>query len=145
MPAAPIFQSWQPKISFCVCVSRSVRSNSLWAHRLQTTRLLCPWNSLGKNIGVDSNSLLQEIFPTQRSKPGHLHCRQILYLWAIREMPISHSMSARSLQSWSDSNLCDPMDYVACQVSLFMGFSRGSFQPRDRTCVFCTGRSVLLH
>ena len=41
--------------------------------------LLCPWDSLGKNIGMVSHSLLLEIFPTQRSNPGLLHCRQILY------------------------------------------------------------------
>ena len=29
--------------------------------------LLCPWDSPGKNTGVGSCSLLQEIFPTQRS------------------------------------------------------------------------------
>ena len=39
----------------------------------------CPWNSVGKNIGVGCHSLLQGIFPTQESKPGLLHCRQILY------------------------------------------------------------------
>ena len=42
-------------------------------------RLLCPWNSPGKNIGVGSHSLLQEIFPTQGSNLGLLHYRQILY------------------------------------------------------------------
>ena len=34
-----------------VSVSRSVVSNSLWSHGLQPTRLLCPWNFPGKNIG----------------------------------------------------------------------------------------------
>ena len=43
------------------------------------TRLLCPWDSLGKNTGVGSLSLLQGIFPTQGSSPGLPHCRQILY------------------------------------------------------------------
>ena len=33
----------------------------------------------GKNTGVDSLSLLQGIFPTQKSNPGLPHCRQILY------------------------------------------------------------------
>ena len=42
-------------------------------------RLLCPWNSPGKNVGVDSYSLLQGLFTTQESNPGLLHCRQILY------------------------------------------------------------------
>ena len=39
----------------------------------------CPWDSPGKNTGVDCHSLLQEIFPMQGSNPGLLHCRQILY------------------------------------------------------------------
>ena len=59
--------------------SRSVASNSLQPHGLQPTRLLSPWNSLGKNTGVGSHSLLQGIFPTQGSNPGLPHCRQILY------------------------------------------------------------------
>ena len=46
-------------------VSYSVVSDSLWPHGLQLTRLLCLWNSPGKNIGVGSHSLLQEIFLTQ--------------------------------------------------------------------------------
>ena len=32
-----------------------------------------------KNTGVDSLSLLQQIFPTQESNQNLLHCRQILY------------------------------------------------------------------
>ena len=42
-------------------------------------KLLCPWDSPGKNTGVVFHSLLQGIFPTQGSNPGLLHCRQILY------------------------------------------------------------------
>ena len=42
-------------------------------------RLLCPWDSPGKNTGVSSYSLLQGIFPSQESNPDLLHCRQILY------------------------------------------------------------------
>ena len=37
-------------------------------------RLLCPWNSPGKNTGVGCQSLLQRIFPTQGSNPGFSHC-----------------------------------------------------------------------
>ena len=43
------------------------------------TKLLCPWDSPGKNTGVGSHSLLQGIFPTQGWDLGLLHCRQILY------------------------------------------------------------------
>ena len=42
-------------------------------------RLLCPRNSPDKNTGLGRHSLLQEIFSTQRSNAGVLHCRQILY------------------------------------------------------------------
>ena len=46
----------------------------------QSCLTLCdPWNSPGQNTGVSSHSLLQGIFPTQRSNPGLPHCRQILY------------------------------------------------------------------
>ena len=46
---------------------------------MDPTRLLCPWNSPGKNIGVICHSLLQQIFLTQGLNLGLLHCRQILY------------------------------------------------------------------
>ena len=52
--------------------SLSVMSDSLWLQGLQPTRLLCPWNSLSKNTGVDSHSLILGIFPTQGSNPGLL-------------------------------------------------------------------------
>ena len=54
--------------------SCSVMSDSLWPQGLYS-----PWNSPGQNTGVGSLSLLQGIFPTQRSNPGILHCRWILY------------------------------------------------------------------
>ena len=42
-------------------------SDSVRHHGLQPTRLLCPWDSPGKNTGVGCHALLQGIFPTQRS------------------------------------------------------------------------------
>ena len=62
-----------------ICVSCSVMHNSLWPHGLQFARLLCPWNSPGKNTGMGCHFLLQGIFLTQGSNPGLLHCKQILY------------------------------------------------------------------
>ena len=44
------------------------------------------WNSLGRNTGVESLSLLQGIFPTQESNPGLLYCRQILYQLSHQEV-----------------------------------------------------------
>ena len=37
------------------------------------TGFLCPWDSLGKNIGVGSHALLQGIFPTQGLNTYLLH------------------------------------------------------------------------
>ena len=43
------------------------------------TRLLCPWDFLGKNTGAGCLSLLQGILLTQGSNLGLPYCRQILY------------------------------------------------------------------
>ena len=61
-------------------------SNSLRPHGLYS-----PWNSLSKNTGVSSLSLLQGIFPTQRSKPGLPQFMQILY-------QLSHKGNPRILE-----------------------------------------------
>ena len=54
-------------------------SNSFRPHEPQPTRLLCPWNSPGKNSGVTCHSLVQGIISTQGLNLGLLHCGQILY------------------------------------------------------------------
>ena len=64
--------------------------DSLQHHGLKPTRLLCPWNSLGKNTGVDSHSFLQGIFLTQLSNLGLLHCRQILYHLSHEGSPLHY-------------------------------------------------------
>ena len=56
------------KCTFLHVLRCSVTSNSLQPHGPQPTRLLCPWNSPGKNT-VGCHSLLQGIFPTQESNP----------------------------------------------------------------------------
>ena len=38
------------------------------------------WDSPDKNTGVGCHALFRQIFPTQGSNLGLLHCRQILYL-----------------------------------------------------------------
>ena len=38
-----------------------------------TRQILCPWDSPGKNTGVNCHALLQGIFPTQRLNPCLLH------------------------------------------------------------------------
>ena len=60
----------------------------LQPHGLQPARLLCPWNSPGKNTGVGCHFLLQGIFLIQGSNTGLLHCRWIPYCLSHRESPI---------------------------------------------------------
>ena len=71
-----------------VCQVTSVCS-SLWIPMdYSSTRLLCPWDSPGKNTEVSCHTLLQGVFPTQGSNPHLLqllHSRKILYHWATRE------------------------------------------------------------
>ena len=69
-------------------------------------------NSPGQNTGVGKLSLLQGIFPTQGSKPGLLHCRQIIY-------QLIHKGSPRML------------------VWVAYSFSSGSFWPGNQTGVSC--------
>ena len=61
-------------------------SNSLQSHWLKLTRLLCSWNSPGKNTGVGCHFLLQGIFPTQGSNLCLLH-------WQVDSLPLSHQGS----------------------------------------------------
>ena len=83
-------------VCVCVCVlSCSVMFDSLWPHRLQSTRLFCPWNFPGKNTRVGCHFLLQEIFLTQGLNP---YLIQILYhcafCWA--QFFIKHPQNAYS-------------------------------------------------
>ena len=54
-------------------------SDSVQPYGLQTSRILCPWGSPGKNTGVGCQALLQGIFPTQGSNScllGLLHWQE---------------------------------------------------------------------
>ena len=55
------------------CKVASVLSDSLWPYGLQTSRILCPRDSPGKNTGVGCCCLLQGIFPTQQTNLYLLH------------------------------------------------------------------------
>jgi len=79
--------------------SLSVVSDSLRSHGLYS-----PWNSPGQNTRVGSISLLHGILPTQRSNPGLLHCKWIIYQLSHKGNPriiewVAHPFSSRS--SWS--------------------------------------------
>ena len=61
-------------------------------------------DSPGKNTGVGCHTLLQGIFPTQRSNPGLPYCRHILYHLSHQGRP------PRSVQSFSHVRLFEPVD-----------------------------------
>ena len=69
----------------CAC-SVSQSCLTLRPHGLQSTRLLCPRNSLGKNIGAACHFPLQGIFLTQESN-WHLLC---LLNWQDNSLPLCH-------------------------------------------------------
>ena len=85
-------------------------SNSLQPHRLHPTRLLCPWDSPGKNIGLGYHALLQGIFPLQGLNPLVL----CLLYWRAGSLPMSHlgkqfslhrsKIEKTPLKSWSNLN-----------------------------------------
>ena len=101
-------------------------SSDLWIRKWQPTPVFLPgefhgqrslagYSLWGRRVGRDwatslCLSLLQEIFPTQRSNPGLPHCRWILH-------QLSHKGSPRILE------------WVAYP------FSSGSSQPRNQTRV----------
>ena len=56
----------------CCCLVTSVVSDSVRPHRRQPTRLLCPWDSPGKNTGVGCHFLLQCLKVKSESEVAHL-------------------------------------------------------------------------
>ena len=84
-----IWLIWASRVMLVVktVLSRAVVSDSLGPHVLQPSRILCPWDSPGKNTGVRCHAVLQGIFPIQGSNPGLPHCGQILYQLSHQRSP----------------------------------------------------------
>ena len=58
-PCPPLLPEDHGDYACCCCCVASVVYNSVRPHRQQPTRLLCPWDSPGKNTGVGCHFLLQ--------------------------------------------------------------------------------------
>ena len=80
---------WNIIVSLVVVVELLSHVQLLQLHGLKLARLLCLWDSPGKNAGVGCHFLIQSIFPTQESNPGLLHCRQTLYRLIHQGSPVS--------------------------------------------------------
>ena len=65
----------------CLCA----KSLQLCLYDFMDCRLLCPWDSLGKNTRVGCHFLLQGIFPTQGSNPSILR----LLCWQAGSLPLT--------------------------------------------------------
>ena len=94
----------------CCLVVKSCPS-LLQPHGLEPARLLCPWNSPGKNIGVGCHFLLQGIFPTKRSNPCLLH-------WQGDSLPLSRLSNLLS-SDFAAFPLKSPLDFEFCCVGCF--------------------------
>ena len=79
---------------------KSLVSDTLWPHGLYS-----PWNSPGQNTGVGSLSLLQGIFPTQRSNPGFPNCRCILYQLSHKGCPLLYEPTHVTEVHWDEEFL----------------------------------------
>ena len=107
----PPENSWDSMKEKSESVSRSVMSDSLQPHGQWPARLLCPWNSPGKNTGVGCHALLQGIVSAQGSNPARLHCRQILYCLSHEERPWdSLTLTERCLYFYISSHLTFPYE-----------------------------------
>ena len=82
---------------FVCMLSSSVVFSSLRPYRRQPTRLLCPWDFLGKSTEVGYHFLLQGIFPTQGSNLCLLH-------WQADSIPLSHLGSPHRLPLGPDNS-----------------------------------------
>ena len=87
----------------------SVMLDSLGSCGLKPTRLLCPWDSPGKNVGVSCHAHLQGFFPTQGWNPGSPALQADTFTSESLGKP-------RYIFFWCSVSklcltLCDPMDF----------------------------------
>ena len=81
-----------PNMGMYLILLSECESLSAVSDTLQTHGLYSPWILQAKILQWVNLSLLQGIFPTQRSNPGLQHCRRILY-------QLSHKGSPKTTES----------------------------------------------
>ena len=97
-------------------------------------RVLCPWNSPGKNTRVGSHSFLQKIFSTQGSNPVSCIAGGFFTVWATTEAPCLAQVLA--IFSWiffekfsSKASILICCCYCCCYVASALS---NSVRPRRR-------------
>ena len=106
----PLFSSLE--LHGCCCLVAKLCLTPLWLHGLQPARLLCPWDSPGKNTGVGCYFLLQGIFQTQGPNLHLLH-------WQVDSLPLSHQQSPTFMAYHIYSSIAStPASWVTCSFTL---------------------------
>ena len=103
------------KTSYCYLVSQSCPTLSDPMDCSPPSRLLCAWDSPGKNTGVGCHALLQGIFPTRALNTCLLH-------WQTDSLPLGHlGRPAEKCMCWDFTHACvrthahtHPHVYTAC-------------------------------
>ena len=103
-----------------LCLVASVVSDSLWPHALQPARLLCPWDSPGKNTGVRCHTLLQGNLPNPGIKPTS----PASPAFHVNSLPLRHLLLLLLLSHFSRVWLCVTPEMAAHQAPPSLGFSR---------------------
>ena len=134
-------------------MSRSVVSEFLQLHGLQPARLLCSWDSPGKNTRVGCHVLLQGIFLTQGWNLGLLHCWPTLH----SEPPVSKLIGYiivqgreatlhHNYQFCSVAQLCPSLrDPMARPASLFITNSQSLLKLMSIDSVMPSNHLILCH
>ena len=111
----------------CCCQVASVVSDSVRPHRRQPTRLLCPWDSLGKNTGVGCHFLLQ----------NNMHSMSLFWLSAFTYTCVLCSVARLCLTLWDPTDCIPPgssvhgISQARILEQVAISYTRGSSQPRD--------------
>ena len=86
-------QSWSVIYLCCdLLISHSVVSNILRPHGLQPARLLCPWDSLGRNTGVGCHFLLQYTAGRGIKTRNGVYKKNISFSWWWPEQYSKHPL-----------------------------------------------------
>ena len=109
LPSSPWVKATENSTAFhtecvCVCMCVCVNHSVLWPRGLQSTSLLCPWSSPGKNTGVGCQSLTQRVFLTQGSNLSLPHCRWFLYRLSHEGSPLHMTVNLNSLSASSHTS-----------------------------------------
>ena len=117
------YHKYHDSVYPCYCWVTSVVSDSVRPHRRQPTRLLCPWESPGKNTGVGCHFLLQCMNLKSES--------EVAQLYLTLSDPMDCSLPGSSALGIFQARV---LERGAIAFSIF---SRGSSQPKDWTQVSC--------